>query len=255
MRIKVHEVSKEFQTRNGNLSAIENISFQSEEQEFLCILGPSGCGKTTILRLVAKLLMPTKGEIIYEGISNPEVTPSAFVFQEQGVFPWMNVIDNICFGLEMHGIKKKERFSIALPLINHLGLSQFIKYYPHQLSSGMRQRVGLARALASKSEVLLMDEPFASLDAQMRQISQEKLLEVYREYRKSVIYVTHDIEEAILLADRIIVLTARPGRIKSEFKINFPRPREIAGDIMKEYAELKTLIWKQIREEVNHISG
>jgi NitT/TauT family transport system ATP-binding protein len=177
------------------------------------------------------------------------------VFQELGVFPWMNVIDNICFGLEMQGIPKQDRYRMALPLIDKLGLNSFIKHYPHNLSLGMKQRVGLARALVSRAEILLMDEPFASLDAQMRHISQQKLVEVSQEYKKSVIYVTHDIEEALLLGDRIIIFTARPATIKVEMKVNLPRPRDIDGVDSATFLRMKREIWESIREEVEKVAG
>jgi NitT/TauT family transport system ATP-binding protein len=162
----------------------------------------------------------------------------------------MNVIDNVCFGLEMRGITKTDRYRMAMPLIDRLSLTGFTRNYPHQLSSGMKQRVGLARALVSGADVLLMDEPFAALDAQMRLISQEQLLEVQQEYRKTVIYVTHDIDEAMLLADRIILLTARPGRIKAETKVTFGRPRNVSGENAGEFLKMKSQIWRQIKEEV-----
>lgn len=250
MRVNCHQISKLFKTKRGAISALKNISFQTEEQEFLCILGPSGCGKTTLLRIIAGVLEPTTGKITYEGTKSQDGPPTALVFQEHGIFPWMNVIDNVCFGLEMQGIAKSDRHRIAMLFIDRLGLTSFIKSYPHQLSSGMKQRAGLARALVSGADILLMDEPFAALDAQMRLISQEQLLEIYREYHRSVIYVTHDIDEALLLADRIILMTARPGQIKDEFKVNFARPRNVNGKNTNEFVKMKKEIWRQIKEEV-----
>jgi ABC-type nitrate/sulfonate/bicarbonate transport system ATPase subunit len=167
----------------------------------------------------------------------------------------MNVIDNVCFGLETQKISKKDRYRMAMPLIEKMHLAGFIKNYPHQLSSGMKQRVGLARAFVSGAEILLMDEPFASLDAQMRAILQEELLNIQREYQKSVIYVTHDIEEAIMLADRIILMTARPGQIKQEIKVNLSRPRNVNGEHASEFVRMKNEIWRQIKEEVEKITA
>ncbi|MFC1848209.1 ABC transporter ATP-binding protein [Chloroflexota bacterium] len=250
MKVSCHQVSKEFTTRHGVVSALSNISFETAEQEFLCILGPSGCGKTTLLRIIAGLLDPTSGAVNYKGQKSQNGLATALVFQEHGVFPWMNVIDNICFGLETRGIGKKERHRTAIPLIEKMGLAGFLRNYPHQLSSGMKQRVGLARALVSGAAVLLMDEPFASVDAQMRLILQEQLLEIYQEYRKSVIYITHDIDEALMLADRIILITARPGQVKGEIKVDLPRPRNLDGRHSGELARMKTEIWGMIREEV-----
>jgi NitT/TauT family transport system ATP-binding protein len=255
MRINCHQVSKLFKTRNGNILALENMTFQTNEQEFLCILGPSGCGKTTLLRLIAGILQPTEGKITYEGTKGRNDPATALVFQEHGVFPWMNVIDNVCFGLEIQKISKKDRYRMANPLIEKMGLTGFIRNYPHQLSSGMKQRVGLARAFVSGAEILLMDEPFASLDAQMRLILQEELLNIQREYQKSVIYVTHDIEEAIMLADRIILMTARPGQIKREIKVNLSRPRNVNGEHASEFIRMKNEIWIQIKEEVEEITA
>jgi NitT/TauT family transport system ATP-binding protein len=250
MKVNCHQVSKLFKSRNGDVLALENMSFQTEEQEFLCIVGPSGCGKTTLLRIIAGLLEPTKGSVRCEGEKAQDGPATALVFQEHGVFPWMNVIDNVCFGLETRGINKQDRYRAAMPLIEKIGLAAFTKSYPHQLSSGMKQRVGLARALVSGADILLMDEPFAALDAQMRLILQEQLLNIHREYHKSVIYVTHDIEEAILLGDRIIVMTARPGRIKAELKVSLGRPRNVNGQNASEFVKMKTEIWGQIKEEV-----
>ena len=231
------------------------MTFQTNEQEFLCVLGPSGCGKTTLLRIIAGILQPTQGEVIYEGAKDNNSPATALVFQEHGVFPWMNVIDNVCFGLETQKISKKDRYRMAMPLIEKMHLAGFIKNYPHQLSSGMKQRVGLARALVSGAEILLMDEPFASLDAQMRVILQDELLNIQREYQKSVIYITHDIEEAIMLADRIILMTARPGQIKQEIKVNLSRPRNVNGEHASEFIKMKNEIWRQIKEEVEKITA
>lgn len=253
MRINCHQVSKLFKTRNGNILALENMTLQTEEQEFVCILGPSGCGKTTLLRIIAGLLKPSAGRISYEGNKSQDGPSTALVFQEHGVFPWMKVIDNVCFGLENRGITKSDAYRMAMPLLEQIGLAGFVKNYPHQLSSGMKQRVGLARALISGADVLLMDEPFAALDAQMRLIMQEQLLDIYKEYRKSVIYVTHDIEEAIMLADRIILMTARPGQVKNEIKVRLARPRNVNGQNASEFIKMKTEIWGQIREEVEQV--
>ncbi|MFQ5924494.1 MAG: ABC transporter ATP-binding protein [Dehalococcoidia bacterium] len=255
MRVHCHQVSKLFKTRNGIIAALSNVSFRTEEQEFLCILGPSGCGKTTLLRVIAGLLEPTTGRISYEGTRSQDDPATALVFQEHGIFPWMNVVDNVCFGLEMRGMAKRDRHRMAMPLIERMGLAGFIKNYPHQLSSGLKQRVGLARALVSGADMLLMDEPFAALDAQMRLVSQEQLLKIHKEYRKSVIYVTHDIEEAILLADRIILMTGRPGQIKDEIRVAFPRPRDLNSENASEFARMKMQIWSQIKEEVERGMG
>jgi NitT/TauT family transport system ATP-binding protein len=250
MRVIVDGVSKSFTSRNGVIPVLDKVFISTAEREFLCILGPSGCGKTTLLRIIAGLTQPTSGKVIFEGVENGGRQPLSLVFQEKGVFPWMNVIDNICFGLEMQGISKQDRYAMASPLIDKLGLNKFAKYYPHQLSVGMKQRVGIARALVSRAEMLLMDEPFSALDAQMRYISQEKLLEVCSEYRKSVIYITHDIDEALLLADRIILLTSRPAKVKEEIIVPLARPRDVFAQRDQGYLELKRSIWAFLQGEV-----
>lgn len=250
MQVKIQGISKEFSTKNGTISVLEDIDLTVEEQEFLCIIGPSGCGKTTLLRIIAGLLAPTHGEVYLNNEGHLLKNDIAVVFQEQGVFPWMNVIDNVCFGLEMQGVAKKERYESVLPLINRLGLGSFTRHYPHQISVGMKQRVGVARALVSNAEILLMDEPFAALDAQMKVISQEKLLEACRDYQKTVIYITHDIDEALLLADRIVLLTSRPARVKDDMKVPLARPRDILNLGLPAFIEMKKYIWKFLREEV-----
>jgi len=250
MRVKCKRISKTYETKNGSIPVLQDISFDTEEREFLCVLGPSGCGKTTLLRIIAGVLKPTSGIVTIEGEMSNSGPATALVFQEHGIFPWMNVIDNVCFGLEAQRISRAERYHRAMPLIEKMGLAGFDKNYPHQLSSGMKQRVGLARALVSGASILLMDEPFAALDAQMKLILQEQLLDIHREYRKSMIYVTHDIEEAILLADRIILMTGRPGQVKDEIKVPFARPRHLDIESTEEFARIRIEIWRQIKEEV-----
>jgi NitT/TauT family transport system ATP-binding protein len=250
MRIQCQHISKVFKNRNGGISALENVSFETKENEFLCILGPSGCGKTTLLRILAGLLEPTSGKVTYERFESSNNQATALVFQEHGIFPWMNVMDNVCFGVAVKGIHKKDKYTVAMSLIERMHLAGFVRYYPHQLSSGMKQRVGLARALISGANVLLMDEPFASVDAQMRAILQQEILEIQKEFSKSIIYVTHDIDEAVLLADRVILMTARPGSVKDEINIDVERPRNIDGQHAREIVDIRSTIWRQIKEEV-----
>jgi NitT/TauT family transport system ATP-binding protein len=250
MNISCKGISKVYEAKNQVVLALKDVTFQTKEQEFLCILGPSGCGKTTLLKIIAGILKQSDGHVEFNDIPPQNSPATALVFQEHGVFPWMNVINNICFGLEMRGMPKKERYHKAIPFIEKTGLSGFIKSYPYQLSSGMKQRVGLARALVSGAEVLLMDEPFAALDAQMKLLLQEQLLEIQREYSKSVIYVTHDIDEAILLGDRILLMKSRPGQIKTEISIPFPRPRRLDIENTIEFAKIKAEVWNQLKEEV-----
>jgi NitT/TauT family transport system ATP-binding protein len=250
MRVKCEKVSRQFKTRKGVVDALKDINFQTEEQEFLCLLGPSGCGKTTLLRIIAGLLEPTTGRVTFDGARVEDTLTTALVFQEHGVFPWMSVIDNVCFPLETHHVAKQERYRQAMPIIDQLGLTNCIHSYPYQLSSGMKQRVGLARAIVSGAQMLLMDEPFAALDAQMRLISQQQLLEIHGKYHKPVVYVTHDIDEALLLADRIILMTSQPGCIKTEIKLTFPRPRDQNSEVIQALTRLKIEIWRQLKEEV-----
>ena len=250
MKISCEGISKIYEARDEAVLALQGVTFQTREQEFLCILGPSGCGKTTLLKIVAGILKQSDGHVEFSGVPPQNGPSTALVFQEHGIFPWMNVIDNVCFGLEMRGVSKEERYRKAIPFIEKIGLASFVKSYPYQLSSGMKQRVGIARALVSGAEILLMDEPFAALDAQMRLLLQEQLLELYREYNKSVIYVTHDISEAILLGDRILLMTCRPGHIKTEIRIPFSRPRCLDIDNTEEFAWIKAEVWKQIKGEV-----
>ncbi len=255
MKVKCRDVSKTFETKNGSIKALEKINFETEEQEFLCILGPSGCGKTTLLKIIAGLLEPTEGELTYEGVKQDGRPLNSLVFQEHGLFPWMNVIDNVSFGLEMRGIGKRERHRMAIDFIQKVGLTSLLRNYPHELSVGMKQRVGLARAIVNDPEILLMDEPFGSLDAQTKLILQDELLKIWSDYRKPIIFVTHDIEEAVLLGDRVIVMTSRPGRIKEKIEIGLPRPRDMEIKGSEEFVRIKMKIWHLIEDEVRRIMG
>jgi len=249
MKVICKNISMGYTTQNGPIEALKDVNFEVGEQEFICVLGPSGCGKTTLLKIIAGLLKPTDGQVIYKGEKSTNPLNSV-VFQEHGIFPWLNVIDNVSFGLEMRGIKKEERYEISRKFIRKFGLARFEKNYPHELSVGMKQRVGLARAFVNGPEILLMDEPFAALDAQTKLILQEELLRIWKEHKKSVIYITHDIEEAILLGDRVIVMTQRPGRVKKDVPINLGRPRSIETENSEEFTSLKIDIWNLIKEEV-----
>ena len=249
MRVVCKDLSMTYNTQEESILALQNVNFEIGEQEFLCILGPSGCGKTTLLKLISGLLKPTSGKVIYQGEKSGKPLTSV-VFQEHGIFPWLNVLDNVSFGLEMRGIPKEERYPASKGFIEKFGLSKFIKNYPHELSVWMKQRVGLARAFVNDPEILLMDEPFGALDAQTKLILQEELLRIWKDTRKSVIYVTHDIEEAVLLGDRVIVMTQRPGRVKKDISINLKRPRSLEIESSEEFVNLKMDIWNLIKEEV-----
>ncbi len=225
--IEVRDVSLSYDTPSGVVPGVERVSFNIEASEFLCLVGPSGCGKTTLLNIIAGFLAPTGGEI---RIGGKPVTghgmDRGIVFQDFAqLFPWRTALGNVSFGLEMKGVPKAEREVIALKQLELVKLGKFAKSYPHHLSGGMQQRVAIARALAYNPSVLLMDEPFAALDALTRDDMQRLLADVWRETSKTVIYVTHNVAEAVYLADRVIVMTPHPGRVKSEVPIALARPR------------------------------
>jgi NitT/TauT family transport system ATP-binding protein len=255
MGFTCQKLGKSYQTRNGVVCALEDVTFSVRDGEFICIVGPSGCGKSTLLRILAGLLEQTSGRIVFDsGTTNQR--RNALVFQEHGLYPWMTVLDNVAFGLEAQGVGRRERREKAGVFIERMGLARFAESYPHELSVGMRQRVGIARALLVDPQMLLMDEPFASLDAQTKQVLQLELLRIWREYRKSVVYITHDIEEAVVLSDRVLVMTGHPGRIREEISIPLVRPRdpsdrEQAGQI----SEIRWRIWKILEEEVQRSLG
>ncbi len=249
MRVSSHNIHMAYTVRRRRLDVLHDVSFHVEDQEFVCFLGPSGCGKTTLLKILAGLLRPDRGHVEFVGSSNGNPL-TAMVFQDHGLFPWMTVLQNVTFGLEMRGIRRRERERRALPLLQTAGLARFTHSYPHELSIGMKQRAGLIRAFATNPEVLLMDEPFASLDAQTKLILQDELLRILRDHPKPVIYVTHDIDEAILLGDRVLVMTGRPGQIREEFRVAFPRPRSLTLFRTAEFADMKGLVWRELEEAV-----
>ncbi len=250
MGFECQHLNKVYQTRNAVVPALEDMSFSVGEREFVCIVGPSGCGKTTLLKLIAGLMEPTSGRIIFSAEPLDGRIRSALVFQEHGLFPWMTVLDNVAFGLEMRGVGREERRHRARAFIEKVGLASFAHSYPHELSVGMRQRVGIARAFVADAPILLMDEPFGSLDAQTRLVLQEELLRIWRDHQKLVVYVTHDIEEAVLLGDRVLVMTGRPGRIREEILIPLPRPRDLSAREQPEVMEIKWHIWEMLEEGV-----
>ena len=251
MRIKIraHGVTKIFPSRNGPVYAIRDFKLEVHEGEFLCIVGPSGCGKSTFLRILGGLVEPTSGEV--ELVPGQTGVPlQSIVFQEYAIFPWKTVIDNVAFGLEMRGIPRLERREVALEWLRKVGLVKFADSYPHQLSGGMKQRVSIARAFANNPEILLMDEPLGALDAQTRAVLQEELIRLWEDLRKTVVYITHSIEESVLLGDRIILMTAHPGTNKMEFTVPFERPRSFALTSAPEFGRLTYQIWEQLQGEV-----
>jgi NitT/TauT family transport system ATP-binding protein len=226
--IEVRNVSLTYDTPAGEVPAVTGVSFDIEASEFLCLVGPSGCGKSTLLNMIAGFLAPTAGEIRIAGkpVSGHGLDRGV-VFQDFAqLFPWRTALGNVTFGLEMKGVGKAEREAIALEQLKLVKLEKFVAAYPHHLSGGMQQRVAIARALAYNPAVLLMDEPFAALDALTRDDMQRLLAEVWRETRKTVVYVTHNVAEAVYLADRVLVMTPHPGMVKNEVRIALPRPRD-----------------------------
>ncbi|MDD1684613.1 MAG: ABC transporter ATP-binding protein [Methanoregula sp.] len=230
-KLEIRNLSQSFPREDGSrLQVLEKLSLEVQDKEFVCILGSSGCGKTTLLRLIAGLDTAESGSIILDGEEMKGTNPKVgMVFQEYSLFPWRTVIDNIAFGLEMNGVPRAERLTIAERYLNLVNLAQFRDSFPSELSGGMRQRVAVARALALDPVLLLMDEPFGALDAQTRNMLQKELLDIWEATKKTVVFITHSVDEAVYLSDRIIVLTPRPGRVCQVFKIDLQRPRDRTG--------------------------
>jgi len=235
----------------GRLLALDNINLHVDDGEFVTIVGPSGCGKTTFINLCDGLLKPTAGKIDIDGkqVTGPGID-RGMVFQDSCLMPWRTVFKNVIFGLECQGLDNGEGQERARKFIKLVGLQGFEDHYPHELSGGMQQRCNLARALTVDPKILIMDEPFASLDAQTREIMQKELLRIWSEARKTVLFITHQINEAIYLADRVIVFGARPGRVKQTIKIDLPRPRDLSLKRDPRFLELENRVWEQIEEEV-----
>lgn len=247
-----NNISLTFRPPNrGPVRALTGFDIEVQEGEFLSIVGPSGCGKSTFLSVLLGLIKPDGGDMRMRGkvISGPG-TDRAMVFQEFGLLPWRTVANNIELGLELKGVPKQTRNGISKRFIEMVGLNGFEGHYPHELSGGMKQRVGLARALATDPDVLLMDEPFAALDAQTRDVMQVELLRIWNETRKTVLFVTHQIDEAIYLSDRVMVMTKRPGRAKKIFPIKLPRPRDYEMRVTPEFNDLKLEIWRTLKDEI-----
>jgi len=236
--------------RGGEVVAVDDLNLTVRDKEFVCLVGPSGCGKSTVLRVVAGLTRPASGAVMLDGVDVAE--PGAdrgMVFQSYTLFPWLTVQGNVEFGPRLRGASADECVSTARRYIDLVGLSGFEHAYPKELSGGMQQRAAIARALANDPEILLMDEPFGALDAQTRNLMQELLLKVWEQTHKTVLFVTHDIEEAVLLADRVYVMTARPGRIKHQVRVPLPRPRTVEVLDAEEFIRIRRDVYRSIREE------
>lgn len=246
----IDNVSKSFVSRTGHtLPVLQDINLTVNEEEFVALVGPSGCGKSTLLNITAGLLAPTSGSASFTHLPQGHVPRTGIVFQETGLFPWRSVYDNIAFGLEAMGVPRQEQKDRISHYINLVGLTGFEKALPHHLSGGMRQRVGIARALVINPDLLLMDEPFSALDAQTRTIMQEELVTLWDKTRLSTLYVTHNIQEAVMLADRVVLLSRRPGKISRILNIGVPRAERELPQHTEEIAEYIRIIWEHISKD------
>lgn len=251
-QLELKDVAVDYARRDGSgVHAVDDVSLTVESGQFVSLVGPSGCGKTTLLKAVSGLLAPSSGSVLVGGVPvKLGGTDRAMVFQEAALLPWFSVERNIGYGLECHGMARKEIKQRVSPVIDLVGLTGFEKHYPHELSGGMQQRANLARALVVDPEVLLMDEPFAALDAQTRDMMQAELLNVWDKTNKTVLFITHQISEAVYLSDRVVVLSARPGRILADITIAIPRPRELAVKRTPEFLNYENQVWTFIEEQV-----
>lgn len=252
--IEISGVTQEFEKKDGKFLALDTVNLNVEQNEFICVVGPSGCGKTTLLNIIAGLCKPTTGTVKVRGelVTGPG-KGKGVVFQQYALYPWLTVEKNVEFGMRMKCVPKAERAEIAKKYIDLVGLSKFAKAYPKELSGGMKQRVAIARAYATAPEVLLMDEPFGALDAQTRAQLQENLLKTWEQERKTCFFITHDVEEAVLLATKIIIMSAGPGHITEIVPVTMPYPRTQQTKLTPEFNELKNQIWNKVyREYLEH---
>ncbi|HSW07592.1 ABC transporter ATP-binding protein [Aquabacterium sp.] len=249
--LTVRGVSRRFQSSHGDTLALQATDLDVMENDFITILGPSGCGKSTLLRIVAGLDRQTTGEVLLDGrrIDGPGAD-RGMVFQSYTLFPWLTVLDNVCFGLRERGMPRAQQLEVAQGYIAKVGLKGFERHFPKQLSGGMQQRTALARALANQPRMLLMDEPFGALDHQTRELMQELLLGIWEAERTTVLFVTHDIDEAVFMGSRVMVMSARPGRIKLDHEVPLPHPRHYSVKTTVAFAELKAELTESVRVEV-----
>jgi ABC-type nitrate/sulfonate/bicarbonate transport system ATPase subunit len=256
--IRLDQLGMTYTRRDGSpFRALENVDLTlAQGGEFISLLGPSGCGKTTLLKIIAGLLRPTEGAVVLDGraVSGPG-PDRAVVFQDFVLLPWDTVLSNAAFALEMRGVDRQRRDAIAGEKLAMVGLTGFEASYPHELSGGMKQRVGLARALAADPQILLMDEPFGSLDALTRQVLQEELLKIWEADQKTVIFVTHSIDEAVFLSDRVLVMGTRPGRVLRDVTIDLPRPRPESIRSEPAFRELTEDLWSELRDQIQENAG
>ena len=250
LKLKIDNVRKVFSTRNGEMVALNGVNLDIYENEFICVVGPSGCGKSTLLNIIAGLTDATSGTVYCNGKAvSGTGTDRGVVFQQYALFPWLTVKKNVMFALEMKGVKGKQAQDLAMQYLAKVDLEKFADHYPKELSGGMKQRVAIARAYAADPEVLIMDEPFGALDAQTRTQLQSELLETWERDQKTCFFITHDVDEAIILAQRVIIMSARPGRIKDIVDIDIPYPRTQETKMTPRFLELKNHIWSQVYQE------
>ena len=250
--VKVHidHVVKKFNGRNGEMVALNGVDMDIHENEFICVVGPSGCGKSTLLNIIGGLETPTEGKVLVDGAEVTGPGPDrGIVFQQYALFPWLTVEKNVQFGLKLQGKSKEEAEELAHKYLKMVHLEGFAKAYPKELSGGMKQRVAIARAYAVNPKVLLMDEPFGALDAQTRTQLQQELLNTWEKEQKTCFFITHDVEEAIILAQRVVIMCARPGRVKEIVDIDIPYPRDQETKMSPRFLELKNHIWSQVYQE------
>ena len=250
VKVHVENVVKKFNGRGGEMVALNGVTLDIHDNEFICVVGPSGCGKSTLLNIIAGLLEPTSGEVYCDGkLVEGTGTDRGVVFQQYALFPWLTVKKNVKFALEMRGIKGKEADDLAMKYLDKVDLTKFADHYPKELSGGMKQRVAIARAYAADPQVLLMDEPFGALDAQTRTQLQTELLQTWERDQKTCFFITHDVDEAIILAQKVIVMSARPGRVKAIINIDIPYPRDQETKMSQRFLELKNEIWGLVYQE------
>ena len=250
IKLKIQNVSKNYDARNAKVTALNQVDLEIRENEFVCVIGPSGCGKSTLLNIIAGLIEPSQGKVFLDG---EEIKGTGkergVVFQQYALFPWLTVLENVKFGLKLQRLPDKEATEIAMRYIKSVDLEDFVNAYPKELSGGMKQRVAIARAYAVNPEVLLLDEPFGALDAQTRAQLQTELLNTWQTEKKTCFFITHDVDEAILLASRIIIMSARPGRIKQILDVDIPYPRTQETKNSATFLEMKAEIWNEVYEE------
>lgn len=250
VKVKIDNVKKIFTGGNGETVALNGVSMDIMENEFVCVVGPSGCGKSTLLNIIAGLKNPTSGKVYLDGNEITAPGPErGVVFQQYALFPWLTVRKNVEFGLKLKGMKKQELKDVVDKYLKMVDLQDFAESFPKELSGGMKQRVAIARAYAMNPEVLLMDEPFGALDAQTRAQLQEDLLETWQKERKTCFFITHDVDEAIVLAQKVVIMSARPGRVKECVTIDIPYPRNQATKLTPEFLNLKNYIWERVYKE------